>query len=503
MSELNNKIVKATKWSAITEFIAKLVTPISSMVLARLLTPDAFGVVATLTMIITFAEIFTDAGFQKYLIQHEFKDDKDRVDSTNVAFWSNFVLSLLIWLLIGLFCEPLATIVGNPGLGHVLTIACISIPLAAFSSIQMALYKRDFDFKTLFKVRIVAICIPLFVTIPLAIWLKSYWALVFGTIAGNLANAILLTYYSKWKPTFYYSFAKLKEMFSFTMWSMFESISIWLTAYVDVFIIGVYLNEYYLGLYKTSITIVGQITALITSVTTPILYSALSRLQSDEEEFKKMFFKFQKIVALLVIPLGVGIFCFSDLITNLLGNQWIEASGFIGIWGLTSSITIVLSHYCSEIYRAKGLPKLSVLAQILHIIVLWPTVLFSVKYGFEILYISRSIVRFEIIIVNLIILYYVLNISSIKMLTNISVPCFAATIMGITSYLLLIINQNFVWQILSIIISIIVYIIIIMCFSNERKILLLHFCKINTYDKIKKRFTFISQRRCKKKWYPW
>ena len=272
MPNLNKQIASATKWSAITEIVAKLITPMSSMVLARLLTPEAFGVVATLTMIITFAEIFTDAGFQKYLIQHEFKDNEDRIHSTNVAFWSNLCLSLLIWIVIGLFCEPLATLVGNPGLGHVLTIACVSIPLAAFSSIQMALYKRDFDFKTLFKVRIVGICIPLFVTIPLAFWLKTYWALVIGTIVGNLANAILLTYYSKWKPSIYYSFQKLREMFSFTIWSMFESISIWLTAYIDIFIVGVYLNEYYLGLYKTSTTIVGQITALITAATTPILF---------------------------------------------------------------------------------------------------------------------------------------------------------------------------------------------------------------------------------------
>ena len=67
---LNSKVRNATKWSTVTEIAAKLVTPITSMVLARLLTPEAFGVVATLTMIITFAELFTDAGFQKYLIQH-------------------------------------------------------------------------------------------------------------------------------------------------------------------------------------------------------------------------------------------------------------------------------------------------------------------------------------------------------------------------------------------------------------------------------------------------
>ena len=75
---LKQKALYATRWSAITEIVAKLVVPISNMVLARLLTPEAFGVVATLTMVISFAELFTDAGFQKYLIQHEFRDDTDR-----------------------------------------------------------------------------------------------------------------------------------------------------------------------------------------------------------------------------------------------------------------------------------------------------------------------------------------------------------------------------------------------------------------------------------------
>ena len=300
MSHLNNKIVKATKWSTIAELIAKLITPITSIILARILTPDAYGVVTTLTMVTTFAEIFTDAGFQKYLIQHEFKDEQDKEQSTNVAFWSNFVMSLFIWLIITIFANSIASLVGSPGLGHVLIISCVSIPLAAFSSIQMALYKRELDFKTLFKVRIVAICIPLFITVPLAFYLRSYWALVLGIIASNLVNAVLLTVYSKWKPKLYYSFTKLKEMFSFSAWSVVEAISIWLTGYVDIFIIGLYLNEFYLGLYKTAITVVGQIMGLITSATTPILFSALSRLQDDQNAFNELFFKFQKLVGLCV-----------------------------------------------------------------------------------------------------------------------------------------------------------------------------------------------------------
>lgn len=469
--ELNNKVKNATKWSAITEVAAKLVTPITSMVLARLLTPEAFGVVTTLTMVITFAELFTDAGFQKYLVQHEFKDDIDREQSTNVAFWSNLAMSLLFWGAIAIFNAPLAEMVGSPGLGHVLIVACGSIPLAAFSSIQSALLRRDFDFKTLFKVRMVSTFIPLFVTVPLALWLRSYWALVIGTLTVNIVNAVLLTIYSKWKPRVFYSFEKLKEMFSFTIWSMIESISIWLTNYVDVFIVGTMLSQYFLGLYKTSSTLVGQIMGLITAVTTPILFSALSRLQNDEDEFFRLFIRFQKIVGLLVIPMGVAIFLFSDFATELiLGSQWSEASGFVGLWGLTSSLTIVLSHYSSEVYRAKGRPKLSVLAQILHIAFLWPTVMIAVKYGFEVLYVSRSTIRLTLIIINLCIMGLLMKMPVGKMIINILPSCLASACMFVVLFLSP--TDSIIGNIIYLFYAVIVYFLVIMIFPAERSIII-------------------------------
>lgn len=473
MSEnLNKKVKTATKWSAITELIVRLLVPIVNMVLARLLTPEAFGIVTTLTMIISFAEIFTDAGFQKYIIQHEFSDDKDRDESTNVAFWSNLIMSLIIWGVIAVFANPLATLVGNPGLGYVLVIACASIPLAAFSSIQMAQYKRDFDFKTLFKVRLAGILVPIFVTIPLALWFKSFWALVLGTLAQNVVNAVLLTAYSKWKPRFYYSINKLKEMLSFTLWSMIEQVSIWLTSYVDVFIVGTMLSQHYLGLYKTSSTIVGQMMGLITAATTPILFSSLSRLQNDDTEFKRMFFNFQKMVGIIIVPLGVGIFCFSDFITMiLLGEQWMEASGFIGLWGLTSSMTIVLSYYASEVYRAKGMPKLSVLAQVMHIVVLWPAILIAVKYGFEVLYVTRATVRIELIAVNLVLMYTVIKISPLKMIMNVLPSCVAAVTMAVV-YFILPHSTNVMTQVAYIFICMAVYFASICLFKEERYIVL-------------------------------
>ena len=77
-NNLKNKVVNATKWSTITEIAAKLISPVTNMILARILAPEAFGVVATVTMIISFADMFTDSGFQKYLVQHEFKDENEK-----------------------------------------------------------------------------------------------------------------------------------------------------------------------------------------------------------------------------------------------------------------------------------------------------------------------------------------------------------------------------------------------------------------------------------------
>jgi O-antigen/teichoic acid export membrane protein len=237
-NQLNNMVASAARWSVITEIAAKLVTPISTMILARLLAPEVFGVVATVTMIVSFAEMFADAGFQKYLVQREFTDDSHRIGSTNVAFWTNLTVAFLIWVTIIIFRDPLATMVGNPGIGFVIAIACIQLPITAFSSIQMALYRRNFDFKTLFLIRIIAICIPFVVTLPLALLGWSYWSLIIGTICGALVNAIILTVKSWWKPQLFYSLSLLKEMVSFSVWSLIEAISIWFTGWLDIFIIG-------------------------------------------------------------------------------------------------------------------------------------------------------------------------------------------------------------------------------------------------------------------------
>lgn len=465
-----DKVANATKWSYLTEIAAKLVSPVTNMILARILAPEAFGVVATVVMITSFAEMLTDAGFQKYLVQHNFKNDDEKRKNIDVAFWTNLILSFLLWGCIALFSRELAALVGNPGLGYVMIIACVQLPLSAFSSIQMAIYRRDFDFKTLFAVRMVAVCIPFVVTIPLAFMGFSFWAIIIGSIAIQVSDAVILTIKSKWKPSFFYDMKILKEMLSFSLWSLVEAISIWFTMWVDVFIIGTVFNQYYLGLYKTAIMIVNSVMSLVIGATVPVLYSGLSRLQNDPKKFEDMYFTTQKMVSVFVFPLGVGIYLYSDLVTAiLLGSQWSEASDVIGIWSLTSAIVIVFGYFCSEALRARGQPKISFLSHVFNLMILVPVCIVSASYGFWALVYARSLVRLVAVLADLLIMKYILNISVGRTIRNVFPTATSAIAMGFAGFFLKQIHSSILWSFISILICIVFYFAVLCLYPSMRR----------------------------------
>lgn len=455
---IQSKTANATKWSTVSEIIAKLITPITNMILARLLTPEAFGVVATVTMIVSFADMFTDAGFQKYLIQHDFENKIELDNHTNVAFWTNLIISVILWIIICIFSTPLSKAVGNPGLEIVIIVASVSLPLTSFSSIQMARFKRDFNFKALVPIRVASVLIPFCVTVPLAFIFRSYWALIISTIVGNLTNAILLTLKSNWKPQFYYNFVILKQMFSYSWWILLESISVWATTYIDTFIVGLFLSTYYIGLYKTSMSTVNQIMGLITAATSVPLFAALSRLKNDKILLKKTYLKYVKSVSCFVIPLGVGIFLYKDVVVSiLLGSQWTEAQSFVGLWGCIYAFTIVLGSYCNGLYNAVGKTYLSFISQLLQLAVLVPVLFWAVQGGYEKLYIARCLIRLEIILVQFIIMKCIFLIKIFEQIKTIIPSVICSFIMFVVSIYLRQINSSLWWNIISILICIIVY----------------------------------------------
>ena len=457
-SEINRQTANATKWSAITEIASKCVAPVTNMILARLLAPEAFGVVATVTMIVSFADMFTDAGFQKYLVQHDFDSREELDQNTNVAFWTNIAISFILWGGIFLFRERIAEMLGNPGLGNVIAVAALSLPLTSFSSIQMARFRREFDFKSLFYVRMISVCIPFLVTIPLALITKSYWALIFGTLAGNMTNAICLTVRSSWKPRLYYKPLLLKKMFSYSWWILMESIANWFSGNIGTFIVSAYLTTYYIGLYKTSMSTVNQIINLITAATSAPLFVAMSKLKSDREVLLDTYYQFIHGLSFFLCPIGVGIYLYRDFVTAvLLGSQWIETADFVGLWGLSSSVVLLLGTYCNGLYNAVGKTKLSFFSQVLHLAALIPTLVWSAPRGFDVLYLTRCAVRLELVAVQMVFMKLFMKVSFQKLLSGLYPAAVCTLLMTAVGMLVRKFGDGFLWSVIGIVICIATY----------------------------------------------
>ena len=469
---MDTKVVAAAKWSLITEVLAKLITPVTNVILAHILAPTAFGILATIMMVISFAEMLADAGFQKFLVQYEFESEDEKQKNVSVAFISNIVLAIVLWLVIIIWRDELAILVGNEGLGFPLAVMGAMLPLGAFSSIQMAMYRRSFNFKFLLSIRMITIITPLFISIPMALAGFDYWSLIAGLLAAHLFTAIALCVRQEKLISIYFSSTVFRKMFSFSAWSLAEAFSIWLTAWVDTFIISHFLDAYYLGLYKMPTAIVTTVMAIATSSMAPVLFSALSRHQHNQVEFEKTFLTFQRYMALFLVPLGVGMFVYQDFIVEiLLGPQWKLAGIVLGSWALSSSLVTAISYLISEAFRAKGMPNISFLAQMAHLFVLIPVIYVCVQYDFTTFVYARSIVRVQMIAVLLYLLAIYVGMNAWLVIRNIKSYIIASAVVGTGSYVLLHLHNSMIWTIFCICISLILYLVVLYLFPTERIIL--------------------------------
>lgn len=470
MDEKN--IASATRWNTLAQIMPKILSPLSNIILAHILAPDVFGVVASITIVISFTDVFTEAGFQKYIVQHELKEDEDINGIINVAFVTNLIMSIVLFGVIVLFRKPISALIGTPGKELALVIAAIALPLTSFSTIQAAVYQRNFQYKPLFLINAVGTLLPLVSTIPLALLGAGYWSMIIGQICSYLYKAVALTIKSEWKPRLWFSFRYLKSMINFCGWAMCESIMVWLSTNGDIFIVSTMLTSYYLGIYKTSMSMVNVLLRMASSAILPVTYAVISRLQNDKPAFTERCYDSQRSLACIVLPIGVGVFIFRDLGTLIvLGSNWMDASLFLGLWSLSSSFVIAFHYICDDIYRAVGKPKYSFITHAIMFFATVITVYYFAQKSFDSLTFARSIVALIIILVDFYLLKKSSGISMSRFFWNCVPIIFAVIGMGVVGILLKRLYSSIYLDVLNIIVCGAVYLIILIIQPEGRKTL--------------------------------
>jgi PST family polysaccharide transporter len=278
----------------------------------------------------------------------------------------------------------------------------------------------------------------------------------------------------------------LNKMLSFCLWTLLESISIWITANVSIFIVTRILGTEATGLYKTSRSTVDAVTGIISGATLSVLFSALSRFQNDDEAFFSVFYSYQKIVAIFVLPLGMGMWLYKDLLVKiLLGSQWIECADFIGMYAFATVFSIVTNSFFSELYRSKGKPKISMLAQIIYLAFLIPAVILASKSGFNALCITITVAVYGFFVVHYCLAKRFFGIELRKLLGNIFSPLLASGAMAIFSLAVQAVSQNIVIRIISAALCVPVYLLAILLQPSLRSFLETNEFTADTYKKLK------------------
>lgn len=376
---LRSDIISASKWSILAEVVTKAITPVVFLILARILSPADFGVVAIPTIIISFSQIFWDAGLSKALIQRQ--DHSEAF--ADIVFWTNALLGIIVYLLLFSGAGFIAEWFNDPRVKLVVQIQGIQIVITALGSVQTALFQRNLNFKPIFKVRLLTTAVPAILSIPLALAGLRYWALVAGSLAGSFIQLLLLWNLSNWRPRFSYDLRQLKQMLGFSIWISLESLLAWLYLWIDSVIVGAYLTSADLGLYRTGNLLVTSIFGMCIAPLAPVLYSSFSKLQSQKHKLDQALANSTIIISMISIPLGTGLFLTRNLLEFVVfSSQWSGIATVIGLIGLLNGVTWINGPQI-QAFRAIGRPDINTKLMLIGLLYSIPLFLIFIPYGLD------------------------------------------------------------------------------------------------------------------------
>lgn len=323
LKDLKNKSIKGGAVTLASQGASICIRLLSTVVLARLLTPEDYGIIAMVMAITTFAGIFRDLGLSSATVQ---KKNLTHAQSSNL-FWINVLTGGLLTLLVALSSPLVAWFYGKPELFWVTIALSSNFLISSLSAQHDARLVRAMQFGRKSVATIAGALATLLLAVILAMCGFSYWALVWGTLFGSAITTSLLIVLSPFKPRGLSRKSGVREMLKFGAHITAFDLINYFSRNLDTILLGRVWGAASLGLYNRAY---GLMIMPITTIRGPInavAFPALSRLQKDSEAFRQYFLKITQIIAWLSMPLAGFLFvAASPVIELVLGEQWLECA---------------------------------------------------------------------------------------------------------------------------------------------------------------------------------
>ncbi len=349
---------------------------VSTMILARLLTPADFGLVAMAMTIVTLMELMGAFGFETAIIQRQ---DAGRTHY-DTAWTFGVIFSVATALMLLVLAIPAGHFYREPRVATILMVLAAGALAQGFENIGTVAFRKELDFGREFRFLLSKKLVSFTVTIGLAFAFRSYWALIIGTVVGKWFSVMISYRVHPFRPRL--SLAATRDLFHFSRWLFLSNLVLFLQNKSDAFILGRTVGASDLGLYN----IASEIATLpSTEVIAPInraVFPAYAMLSAELAKLREKFLEVFRFIAVISLPVCVGLVCVADLAVQvLLGDKWMAAVPLLQLFtvcGLTSSLqsNLIL------VIIALGKPKANTMLSAAMLVFYLPAMFWaSIHYG--------------------------------------------------------------------------------------------------------------------------
>lgn len=448
------KIAGSFLWRFSENILSKTVNFILQIVLARILLPEDYGVIAIVTVFITISQLIVDSGFTSALIQ---KKEITQLECST-AFMFSFILSIIIYAIL-FFCAPIiANYYNNTALNSIIKVQSLVIVLGALTNVPNALLQRGLNFRLSLIKSVIAAVFNGVIGLLLALTGFGVWSLVISMLSYYIVSLIVLYYMTKWHPSMCFSFSSFKKMFSYSINVMLSNITNTAFNSLISLIIGKNFGPLSLGYFNRGNQIPYFIMGNIDAAMTTVLFSALSKTQNDIFKFKLWLRRSIKTSMFVVAPVLIGLIVVAKPLTiSLLTEKWLPSVPYIQLSCLVC-LTWPLAAK-THAYNALGKSRITLVMNISSKIFSLVAMLFAQKYGLYAFVFTYALTSWIFLIPEAFVCKKILKYTFAEQISDIISPLLISTLMAIIIYPISFLTMNIIFTILvQVIVGIIIYI---------------------------------------------
>jgi O-antigen/teichoic acid export membrane protein len=344
--------MNSLKWAYTANWGQKGLSSVFLIILAGILGPSEFGMVAIATVYISFLNMFLDQGLMAALIQR--KDLRD--EHLDAVFWMDQVLAIALVGVSILLSGWWAARNHAPAAANLISALSLDIPLMALVNVQTAILNRRMDFKSLSICANVSALVGGIVGVGMAVAGFRAWSLVGQQLAKDSTSAIFLWRSSHWHPRFEFSWQHLRELMRFSISNFIAQLGIFADLQASSVILGLFFGPVALGLYRFADRIMWSVINVTMSAIQSVSFPEFSRLQHQPEELRKSVLTCIRMTSAITLPALCGLAAVSTPLMATIGAQWIPASPVLKLLCMLG-VAIVFAYFTGPLLQALSRPR--------------------------------------------------------------------------------------------------------------------------------------------------